>query len=134
MHQSLPQLQRCLDLLGGDRHAAQNAALEAVDLADGEIDAVENIFVVLGSREGGDGDLRKADRPAALREGAGVSIQKTLQLLELLVGAHHVVGELHGVDPSDDLTYRRNGRLQALVLMNEPHRVRQARADLKEAA
>jgi 3-phenylpropionate/trans-cinnamate dioxygenase ferredoxin reductase component len=44
------------------------------------------------------------------------------------------VGALDGVEPSDDLTYRRDGRLQAVVLMNEPHRVRQARADLEEAA
>lgn len=44
------------------------------------------------------------------------------------------VGEIHGVEPSDDLTYRRAGRLKAVVLMNEPHRVREARRDLKEAA
>jgi len=44
------------------------------------------------------------------------------------------VGEITGVEPSDDLTYRRHGRLRAVVLMNQPEAVRQARRDLKEAA
>ena len=44
------------------------------------------------------------------------------------------VGEITDVEPSDDLTYRRHGRLKAVVLMNQPEAVRQARRDLKEAA
>ena len=44
------------------------------------------------------------------------------------------VGEITDVEPSDDLTYRRHGRLKAVVLMNRPEAVRQARRDLKEAA
>jgi 3-phenylpropionate/trans-cinnamate dioxygenase ferredoxin reductase subunit len=44
------------------------------------------------------------------------------------------VGDPRGATHDGDLTYRRDGRLKAVVLMNEPHRVRQARQDLKEAA
>jgi NADPH-dependent 2,4-dienoyl-CoA reductase/sulfur reductase-like enzyme len=44
------------------------------------------------------------------------------------------VGDLTNVTHNGDLTYSENGRLKAVVLMNEPHRVREARRSLKEAA
>ncbi|MBE2316766.1 FAD-dependent oxidoreductase [Solirubrobacter sp. CPCC 204708] len=44
------------------------------------------------------------------------------------------VGDPRGATHNGDLTYSQSGRLKAVVLMNEPHRVREARRDLKEAA
>lgn len=44
------------------------------------------------------------------------------------------VGDPRDATHNGDLTFSRAGRLAAVVLLNEPHRVRQARADLKEAA
>ena len=43
-------------------------------------------------------------------------------------------GEVPGFEDLQDLTYHRHGRLKAVVLMNRPEAVRQARRDLKEAA
>lgn len=44
------------------------------------------------------------------------------------------VGDPRDATPNGDLTYSRAGRLSAVVLLDEPHRVRQARQALKEAA
>jgi NADPH-dependent 2,4-dienoyl-CoA reductase/sulfur reductase-like enzyme len=44
------------------------------------------------------------------------------------------VGDPRDATHAGDLTYRKAGRLAAVVLMNEPHRVREVRRDLKEAA
>ncbi|MDA0179721.1 hypothetical protein OJ997_05405 [Solirubrobacter phytolaccae] len=44
------------------------------------------------------------------------------------------VGDPCGATPNGDLTYNRDGRLAAVVLLNQPEAVRKARRDLKEAA
>ena len=44
------------------------------------------------------------------------------------------VGETRGATPAGDLTYHRDGRLAAVVLMNDPAGVNKARRQIKEAA
>ena len=44
------------------------------------------------------------------------------------------VGETRGTEPNGDLTYHRDGRLAAVVLIHDPAGVKRARREIKEAA